>query len=254
MNRIRSHVDKFLRGVATRALPPTSPWALGLGLALAATAATAPPAHAALLDRGGGMVYDTVQDITWLVDWNQAQTQGHDADGRMDWLQANAWANGLVHGGFDDWRLPVIQPGDANCSLVTDGGAFGPQHYGYGCSQGEMGHLFYVDLEVSAGWPITGGNPALLALFQNMQLGAYWMRNEFEPATVNAWYFNTIDGGQFTADKGSPLWAVAVRDGDVLSFAVPAPASLPLTLIAIAAAGALARARRGARRTARADA
>lgn len=36
---------------------------------------------AALVDRGGGMIYDTDRDITWLQDMNYAKTSGYDADG-----------------------------------------------------------------------------------------------------------------------------------------------------------------------------
>jgi len=39
----------------------------------------------ALVDRGGGMIHDTVLNITWLQDANYAQTSGYDADGKMTW-------------------------------------------------------------------------------------------------------------------------------------------------------------------------
>jgi len=62
-------------------------------------------AQAALVDRGGGMLYDTVLNVTWLQDANYAKTSGYDADGRMNWTQANTWANSLEYGGYSDWRL-----------------------------------------------------------------------------------------------------------------------------------------------------
>ena len=66
-------------------------------------AATA--AQAALVDRGGGMIYDTDLSITWLQDANLAKTSGYDADGRMSWVAANQWAANLIYGGYADWRL-----------------------------------------------------------------------------------------------------------------------------------------------------
>ena len=33
--------------------------------------------HAALFDRGGGLIYDSDLDITWLKDGNYAQTSGY---------------------------------------------------------------------------------------------------------------------------------------------------------------------------------
>jgi hypothetical protein len=62
-------------------------------------------ANAALYDRGNGLIYDDVMDITWLQDANYAQTSGYDGDGAMNWANANTWAAGLSYGGYDDWRL-----------------------------------------------------------------------------------------------------------------------------------------------------
>ena len=58
-------------------------------------------AQAALVDRGGGMIYDTTLNITWLADMNYAGTSGHtgsgvNASGRMTWTAAMAWANNLT--------------------------------------------------------------------------------------------------------------------------------------------------------------
>ena len=68
--------------------------------AAAAMVAVAGAAQAALLNRGGGMIYDTTRNITWLSNMN--------TNGLMTWGAAGTWANNLVHGGFDDWRLPTL--------------------------------------------------------------------------------------------------------------------------------------------------
>jgi hypothetical protein len=39
--------------------------------------------NAALIDRGGGLIYDTDLSITWLQDANFAKTSGYDPVGRM---------------------------------------------------------------------------------------------------------------------------------------------------------------------------
>jgi hypothetical protein len=72
--------------------------------------------QAALIDRGNGMIYDDVLNITWLQDANYAKTSGHDADGRMTWNESMAWASSLIFGGYDDWRLPFATQPDAGCS------------------------------------------------------------------------------------------------------------------------------------------
>ena len=88
--------------------------------------------RAELIDRGNGLIYDTVLDITWLQDANYASTSGYDCcdivggcDGdaycevdstcdedfnpsKMTWAQAVKWADQLNYQGFDDWRLVSI--------------------------------------------------------------------------------------------------------------------------------------------------
>jgi len=53
--------------------------------------------HAALVDNGGGLIYDTVLDITWAQ-----------PDAVRSWDNANTWAAGLTLGGVSGWRLPYI--------------------------------------------------------------------------------------------------------------------------------------------------
>ena len=85
--------------------------------------------YAELHDRGGGLIYDDVLNITWLQDTNYAKTSGYDADGSMNWYEAMAWVDQLEYAVYDDWRLPT-----------SAGGA------GYNITGGEMGHLYYVTL------------------------------------------------------------------------------------------------------------
>ena len=72
-------------------------------------------ARADLIDYGGGLIYDTVQDLTWL-DPAFAQPL-HGAAGSSEcalvgcdwnytWTGATAWTAGLSYEGYDDWRLP----------------------------------------------------------------------------------------------------------------------------------------------------
>ena len=64
------------------------------------------PSHAELIDRGGGLIYDTELKITWA----QARAQF-----QLEWEVANAWVGGLGLGGVRGWRLPYIS--------VTEGAA-----------------------------------------------------------------------------------------------------------------------------------
>ena len=91
--------------------------------------------HAALYDRGNGLIYDDVLDITWLQDANYAQTSGYESDGYMNWLDASAWAAQLEYGGYDDWRLPSVG------NTPT---------WGFNVTTGELGHMFYNNLSNTA--------------------------------------------------------------------------------------------------------
>jgi len=64
--------------------------------------------HAALIDLGGGMIYSTDLDLTWLQDANYAQTSGNSSDGLMTWDEATTWAENLTYGGIGGWRLPTF--------------------------------------------------------------------------------------------------------------------------------------------------
>jgi len=122
--------------------------------------------NAALIDRGGGLIYDDVLDITWLQDTNYALTNGDD-DGRMSWTEANAWAAGLSYYDavrdvtYDDWRLPTLSPIDGinfNITISNDGttdqgyartttdGLDGGWRDIFGTPASELGYMFYVNL------------------------------------------------------------------------------------------------------------
>lgn len=211
--------------------------------------------QAALIDRGGGMIYDTSRDITWLADMNHARTSGYaDAnqggsgaqqvlsDGRMGWDAANAWASGLTYGGFSDWRLPTIVPDDTACSMSLDPGDGSPiKYYGYGCVGGELGGLFVTDLGNKPGESIldqavdTAEQIANLALFVNVQSNLYWAGVEYEPGSLSAWSFYTTNGFLGWLPKGEAFFAMAVRDGDVGLQAVIEPTPLALLLFSLPA-------------------
>ena len=206
---------------------------LGILVAGAAVVAMAGAAQAALVNRGGGLIYDTTRDITWLADMNYAQTS-------MTWAAATAWADNLVYSGFDDWRLPTLNPVDASCT-----GGFGVG-LGYDCTGSELSGLFVTELGYNNdgfGVHITSDDTteqiANLALFSNVQTG-YWSGTDYAPNPDAAYGFSAWGAYQSVGSKDGMLYAVAVRPGDVA-----APVSEPQTLaLALLALGATAVARR----------
>ena len=214
--------------------------------AAAAFLALTSAAQAALVNRGGGMIYDTTRNITWLSDMNHAFTSGYaaqnaggfgmnqiEANGRMGWNAATAWANNLVHGGFSGWRLPTLTPNDPTC---TPGGGLA-----FNCTGGELSGLFVTDLgnqgnsSVLDGTGDTAEQIANLAMFSNVNAAVYWSGTELVvPDNDVAWIFNTIAGFQGISGKSTTSYALAVRTGDVAA-AVPEPHTLSLALLALGA-------------------
>jgi len=163
------------------------------------------PAQAALIDRGGGFIYDSTQDITW--------TQNANINGLNTWATQVAWADGLSsfdsvrNVTWDDWRLPTTGQPDPSCSAQASG-----YDYGQNCTGSEMGHLFNVD-GISASSP---------GLFTNVQSYYYWSATEAAPFPGYASNFSFGIGEQNAAPESTAYYAWAVRDGDVGVVPVPA--------------------------------
>lgn len=195
-------------------------------------------AQANLVDRGGGLIYDTDLNITWLQDANYAKTQYIQtggvtgaAGGYMPWFQANAWAAGLSY--FDSarnqtltgWRLPTTLQPDNSCSGQQNLYGYGQVSSGANCAGSEMGHLFYNELGgVTYSW-IQNVNNGKLALFKNVQMDHYWSATAYGPYNGQAWIYDFY-GNEMPENKSWTNVAWAVRDGDVgAASTVPVPAA-----------------------------
>lgn len=202
-------------------------------------------AQAALHDRGGGLIYDDVLNITWLRDanysitqWNQSYgSQGGDVNGIMNWSDAKSWVASLTYFDpvrnvvWDDWRLPTTLQPDPTCEAQSNGVS-----YSYGCSGSELGHLFYVDLGGVAGQPITNVHNENFGLFTNWQKywgsgesNFYWTSTEAPSnAGNNVWGFTMVYGYVAAVNVLEEQHVWAVRDGDVA--AVPEPETYVMML------------------------
>lgn len=141
-------------------------------IAVVLLALTAGTSQGALIDRGGGLIYDDVLNITWLQDANYAKTSGYNTDGWMTWGEAISWVANLeyydsVRGvTYDDWRLPKINLSSGvgfNYPIYTyDGSSLqgwnfsAPGTVHEGSTLSELAHLWlYVK---SSGSPAHSGN------------------------------------------------------------------------------------------------
>lgn len=166
--------------------------------------------HATLWDRGDGMIYDDVLDITWLQNANSGAGSSYDdgfdaGDGRMSWSNAMDWTANLEYGGFDDWRLPDAYNQDGT----------GPD-IGSGVSESEMGYMFYVNLGGNVIGSFIDGNGNSVSFLNIRTNDHYWSATEYDQQDNHAWYFDfSGDGMQSWAFITYDYYAWAVRDGDV---------------------------------------
>ena len=144
-------------------------------------------------------------------------TSGYDADGRMNWATANAWAAGLDIDGVTGWRLPTTLQPDSSCGTQVGGVSSG-----YNCTGSEMGNLFYNVLGGTAGQSITTSHNSNYNLFSNVQSYAYWSSTVFANNTQNAWRFGFAVGAQYDSAKSIDFHAWAVHSGKVGVVPVPA--------------------------------
>ena len=181
--------------------------------------------------------YDTDLDITWLADANYAKISGYDADGEMNWTEANVWAAGLNISGISGWRLPKMtnKPLSSYCTLASSGTNCG---YNVDTSTGEMAHMFYITLGDIARYDTSGCPPSFWGCktpsgfwpknagpFNHLKTWYYWYATEYAPKTENAWAFEFGYGTQYYFRKKDSVYAWAVHSGDVGKVTVPLPAA-----------------------------
>lgn len=188
--------------------------------------------HAALIDRGGGMIYDTDLDVTWFYDARSGYGSANDLsdgtqDGAMTWQNALYWvANLAIYDSvrdvtWDDWRLPTTLQPDPACA-----NHYGNNSFGYNCTGSEMGHLFYDELGGVSGQNIAVVHNSNYNLFNLLIYGGYWTDTSVATDNNYSWLFDFHTGEQYGYQKTYSKYVLAVRDGDVASSSVvPVPAA-----------------------------
>jgi hypothetical protein len=166
-------------------------------------------AEGALYKRSAYLVYDSTNDIVWMIDANYAATSGWPTAnltnpnliGQMTWNDALMWAAQLEYQTYDDWRLPT----------TTEVSGFR--------AVGEMGDLYYNSLDNNKNanplnFVVTDSTGDVIT-FVNIQRGGYWTSVENSTYDENAWTFSFANGSSDYVTKDAGRWAWAVRDGDI---------------------------------------
>ncbi|MFD1622149.1 PEP-CTERM sorting domain-containing protein [Thalassotalea marina] len=188
-------------------------------------------ANAGLIDRGNGMIYDDVLDVTWLQDTNLAVTSGYlkaDQKGAMNFLVAKEWAEQLTFGGYNDWRLPTITLNASQTYPLFS----------------ELIYMFHVNLGNNCFDPdictplktsfvdINSGDT--ISFFNvNNNIDNYWTDTEDALNSSHAYSYNKEANGNEVAHFNYFQGAWAVRNGDVLH--VPEPTTIGLFGVALIA-------------------
>ena len=86
-------------------------------------------AQAALFDRGGGLIYDDVLNVTWLQNASYAGKMS--ADIAISWAADFTYYDDVRHVTYTDWRLPAATDlGSPGCNSSRSGTDCGGQDGG----------------------------------------------------------------------------------------------------------------------------
>ncbi len=192
--------------------------------------------------------YDTVANLTWLADANYAATSGYatanagglgynriNANGRMGWQAANAWAAQLTVSGVSGWRLPdTIDVGNDGATFTN---FYQGVDYAYNITtHSELSNMFFNVLGNKSYYDTSGAQTGCTfpdycltntGLFSNLQSSDYWSATEYAPDNItSAWFFSMSSGSQIRNVKNKMFYGWAVQSGDVSAVPVPAAAWL----------------------------
>ena len=198
----------------------------------------------------GTTVYDAVNGVTWLTDADLAASVNADspddaaasvdkpprfglplcnadstdeciwADGAMSYTSAQEWVkrmNAASYLGHAHWRLPSTPQNDSGCTSK------GPSHnsFGFGCSAGALGSLYYTALGMTAPNTAIPIPPNTVGPFQNFQPGVYWSSSYGGGLADSEANFSFADGAQGGTNTFNYAYVLPMINGRIPMKTVP---------------------------------
>ena len=179
--------------------------------------------HAALYDRGNGLIYDDVLDITWMQDANYAATTDYalaNGTGALSLDDALTFVNQINYLGHTNWRLPSAGTdlyhnnayGNGELELLND------QLLNYGqlvSSHGTGYDVAYNDASSNS-----------IRYFHALR-NVYRYSESYALDSTKSWthkFAGTDQSSKLAANqKHEALYAWAVHDGDIGAAVIPIP-------------------------------
>lgn len=200
-----------------------------IGLGLFVFVAT--PANAQLaLGQGGLTVNDQTNSITWLADFNFPATNRFglpvcngtndpksciNASGSMRYEAATAWVaamNAARYLGHSDWQLPTTPANQGgNCSFT---GTFG-NSFGFNCSAGALGWLYYNALGLTAPNTVVPIPPYTIGPFSNIQPMYYWSQTPAQSGSIGYATFSFNTGFQDANTSPNFMYVLPMIPGKI---------------------------------------
>jgi len=194
----------------------------------------------------GTLVYDPVTNVTWLADANFAASTSVpcsactiNPDGSMTHTSAQAFRDAMnaYNGGagwldINHWKLPPTSGDDPSCSL----GANTRTTFGFGCTGSPMGELYYNQLGLPQGTPVSSPAAGDVGPFANLQPYLYWSCQQAspesptcggEPAPDFQWSFSFGNGFQGTDVVQNTLYVMVYYPDGPLAAPTPHVAPIP---------------------------
>jgi hypothetical protein len=223
------------RHVSANAFEPKRPMSTQIKLVLSAICVLfAGTSNATLIDRGGGLIYDDVLNVTWM----QNAQYGSIPYVRqvMNWQDAMEFASTVsyedtVRGqALTGWRLP---------STINSQSSLGWDPTG---QSSELAYMYYVNLGFEANTSLDRFDPEPTSSnynpFINLAYRGYWSSTIESAEMDRAWAFHFHFGYQnYTGTTVDEMFWWLVRDGDVAAPTSSVPEPETFTLLAIGLLG-----------------